>query len=168
MVHSQITNYVIVKADSTASHHSSAHCDAKVLTNVFPDRNPTTAILSNTASIKSVKQGRLPFPYLSKNATCTKIFKNLNHSLISLGQLCNNGCSIIINKNILKLTKNNNTIMNGICSASSDNLWDTKLPIYTNNIISIEIQRQIIITIRLQILYYVSNLNSEFLCLSFK
>ena len=41
---------------------------------------------------------------------------NLNHSLISLGQLCNDGCTVPL-------------IIEGKCSTSDDGLWDIPFPL---------------------------------------
>ena len=62
--------------------------------------------------------------YLSKNESNTKIFKNLNHSLIFLGQLRYDRCNIIINKNISEVYKNNKRIINRVSRKSGYNLWD--------------------------------------------
>ena len=47
----------IAKADSATSHHFFALRDEKTLNYIKFDKNPTTAILPNTYSITSIKEG---------------------------------------------------------------------------------------------------------------
>ena len=70
---------------------------------------------------------------MSQKATNTKLFHKLNHSLISLGHLCDNNCIVILTKKDLTVVKNNETIMKGTRSTSGDGLWDIPIPpkIYT-------------------------------------
>ena len=45
-------------------------------------------------------QDYLPIPQLSTRAKSITIFKNLNHSLFSLGQLCDDDCDVLLTKKI--------------------------------------------------------------------
>ena len=89
---------------------------------------PTTTFLPDNSYIQAHLQGKLSKPFSSDKATNTKFFDNLNHSLISLGQLCDSGCTIVLTKNDLIISKNNKQILKGICNETGDGLWDTRCP----------------------------------------
>ena len=63
--------------------------------------------LPDKSQILSVQRGKLPIKGISDNATETRIFNDLNHSLISLGQLCDDDCKVILTKKKLVAYKNN-------------------------------------------------------------
>ena len=66
-----------------------------------------------------------------------------------MGQLCDDGCPITINKNILIVSKNNKKIIIGIRSKSGDNLWDIKLQIDTTKYHHTPIQQSANIILRI-------------------
>ena len=84
------------KADSAASNHYWALRDSLILDDVTEDSQGTTVTLPDKSHISSVKKGHLPIPSLSKAAKETKIFKDLNHSLISLEQSCNDDYTVVL------------------------------------------------------------------------
>ena len=124
--------YTITKGDSAASSHYFASQDKGILSHVRPNNPPTTTILPNQSCIQAHQQGNISIPSLSNKATNTKIFENLNHSLLLLGQLCDNGCTLVLTKHDLVVTKKNKQILKGIHSTTGDGLWDTPFP--QNNI----------------------------------
>ena len=65
---------------------------------------------------------------LSKHATKTYVFNNLNNSsLISLGKLADDNCTIVLDKHKINVIKNNKSILQGTRN-THDGLWDIKLP----------------------------------------
>jgi hypothetical protein len=102
-----------------------------ILDDVSDEPFGTSVTLPDKSTISSIKKGNLPFTALSPKARETKIFKDLNHSLISLGQLCDDGCKVILTKQKLFAYKNNVKILEGNRSTSGDGLWD--IPIITKN-----------------------------------
>ena len=79
---------IIAKGDSAASNHYWALRDSIILDNVSDDDNAPSVTLPDKSTITAIQRGNIPVPNLSSNATETKVFADLNHSLISLGQLC--------------------------------------------------------------------------------
>ena len=69
------------------------------MTQKFYNISTKTIILPNNSYIKAYQQGNLPILNLSSKAKNTKIFNRLNHSLISLGQLSDDGYTIVLKKN---------------------------------------------------------------------
>ena len=120
---------IITKGDSAASNHYFALRDAEVLDNVHFDDPPTSVLLPDSSSIASVANGHLPLSSsLTPTSTKTTIFPNLQSSLISLGQLCDDDCTVILDKRKLRALKNNEVILEGSRSTSGDGLWDIPLP----------------------------------------
>ena len=79
-------NYNIIrKGDSKASNHYFAINDKSTLLDVRLNNPPTTTTLSDHSTLQSTLQRDLPIKNLPTKATNTKLFNNLNHSLISLG-----------------------------------------------------------------------------------
>ena len=116
---------IIAKGDSTATSHYFASRDKNALTAVKKDTHGPTVILPDTSTLTATALGQLPFSSeLSSNAKKTAIFPNLQHSLISLDQLYNDGCEILLNKKKLYAMKNNKIILQGTCSINGDSLWD--------------------------------------------
>ena len=72
---------------------------------------------------------------LTKKAKTAYVHPALNStSLISIGQLCDDNCTAIFNKDNLKITKNNRTILKGYRNRN-DGLWDIPLmPKHQNSV----------------------------------
>ena len=92
------TRYTITKGDSAASSHYFASRDKGILSNVRQNNPPTTTILPNQSCIQAHQQGNVSIPSLSNKATNTIFFENLNHCLISIGQFCDDGCTVVLSK----------------------------------------------------------------------
>ena len=73
--------------------------------------------------------GELPLhKKLSKKAKQGHILPNLtSSSLVALGPLCDNGCTVILTDKTLTAVKDNNVILRGLWNRS-DGLWD--IPLY--------------------------------------
>ncbi len=99
--HSEIppTPTIIAKGDSGASNHYFRNIDSAVLTNQQAPFNPPKVYIPDGSALLPTVVGNLPLKPLSPSATQTYILNNLeSSSLISLGQLCNDGCIIILDK----------------------------------------------------------------------
>ena len=84
--------------------------------------------LPNDSTIQTSATGNLPIQHLSQNATKTYLLQDLNKTnLISLGQLCDDGCHILLTKKNLYVCKNKALILKGYRN-QSDGLWDITLP----------------------------------------
>ena len=88
-------------------------------------------MLPDTSTIHATEEGMLPISdLLSKAAKKTMILPNLHSSsLISLGQLCDDNCTVILTKQQLLILKKGNIILTGLRNAT-DGLWD--IPINKN------------------------------------
>ena len=95
-----------------------------VLADVEVDSIGPTVILPDTSTLTATKQGNLPIQQLSSAAKKTAVFDNLQSSLISLGQLCDDGCTVVLTKKNLIAAKDKKIILQGHRSTSGDGLWD--------------------------------------------
>ena len=88
---------IISEGDSGASTHYWQEADAACLTNVRPYNKPSV-ILPDSDTIAPLKKGVLPLssklPIAAKMTTVLPYLKN--SSLISLGQVCDDKCTVIL------------------------------------------------------------------------
>ena len=116
---------IIAKGDSAASNHYFTLRDATVLNSVRTEPIGTSVILPDQSSLTSVASAHLPLSTeFTPAATHTEIFDNLQSSLISLGQLCDDNCTVVLNKEKLFAIKNDRVVLRGERSKSGDGLWD--------------------------------------------
>ena len=105
-------NFIIAKGDSGASKHYFTHADTKVLQNVTP-LTSTKVILPDNSMLTSSHVGMLPIKckHLSQQAKSATVLKNLkSSSLISLGQLCDDNCNVILTKEKIQIVKDNEIV----------------------------------------------------------
>ena len=99
---------VIAKGDSGATKHYWRPKDKDVLNDLelFQGAKVT---LPNNVSIQSTEKGNIPFSAkLSASAKDASILPGLeSSSLVSLGQLCDDDCEILLNKKSLFVIKEN-------------------------------------------------------------
>ena len=88
-------NTIVAKGDSGATRHCFSTNTEHLLTNFGPTN--TSIILPNNEKISAYATAHLPIKNFSKNATKTYLLKDLkNTNLISLGQLCDDGCYVLL------------------------------------------------------------------------
>ena len=123
-------NQYSIKADSGASSHSFCKTDEKYLTNVTKLSEGPNCKLPDGTIIKPKEIGFLNgFDGLSNCAKRTYIHPLLkNTSLISIGQLCDDGCTATFNRESLQVKKNEKLILQGFRNYQ-DGLWDIPMPI---------------------------------------
>ena len=93
--------------------------------NVCPDPNGPIVTLPNDKTIRATHTGHLRFAtHLSPQAIKTSLFPNLHNNLISIGQLCNDGCMVTFNKSKIAISKNSQTLFCGHRSTTGDGLWN--------------------------------------------
>lgn len=101
------------KGDCTASHHYVRPSDVNVLTNVRKYAGQSVT-LPDGDKIAPSHQGELPVQGLSQEARTATVLPRLKSStLLSLGQLCDDGCSILLTKTHLYGTKDKRVILAG-------------------------------------------------------
>ena len=122
----------MAKGDSAASSHYWRDQDKTVLNNIKNCIGPSV-LLPNNELISSTSRGQLPLSSDLSNAAKTAMIlpKLTSSSLISLGQLCDDDCAILLNKNTLLAIKNNKIILKGTRNPH-DKLWD--IPIQKQSI----------------------------------
>ena len=116
---------VTIKADTGATHHYFRTADKHLLQNISPTVSSKSVRLPNNTIIRATEQGRLPIhSSLNLNTETVQILPKLtNTSLLSIGQLCDQGCLAVFHKKFLKFFKDNNVILEGIRN-KVDGLWD--------------------------------------------
>ena len=99
------TQTIIAKGDSGASQHCFALNSQNALKNVIQVPRPNI-ILPNQEKIQAVAIVNIPIKNFSKQATTTYLLKDLTDTnLVSLGQLCDDDCHILLTKKKLHLYK---------------------------------------------------------------
>ena len=126
----------MAKGDSAASGNYFTVQDAHVLLGVKREQGPLVTLPDNDV-ISSTQSGHLPTPDLPPLATKTAILPRLaSSSLVSLPQLCDNGCQVLLTSTDLHDVKNgkfvldNNQghqVLHGTRNAI-DRLWDIEVP----------------------------------------
>ena len=113
----------------TTSHFLSVN--APIL-NKRPTNNPVTVVLPNGQTIKSSHDCDIVWTILPPNARSARILPRLaNHSIISVVQLFDAGCTIIIDNNkCLVIYKNTNILEGKKCPTT--NLWFVPLKLSTD------------------------------------
>ena len=125
---------IVAKADSGATNHYWRDIDKKVLNNIKPFDGPNVT-LPNNSSLKSNEEGEIPLsPLLSSKAQKTSIIPGLkSSSLISLGQIADDGCTIVLNNRKLFALKKKEIVLEGNRNFY-DGLWD--IPIRKSNLVA--------------------------------
>ena len=130
---------IIAKGDSGASRHCFSTTSTKILNDIGP-APITSIILPNNQEISAHATAHIPIPQFSKNATKTYLLQELkNTNLISLGQLCDDGCYVLSTQKKLYVCKNKKILLQGSRNIS-DGLWGITLP--QNNQLQLEKSKQ--------------------------
>lgn len=121
------TTPIVAKADSGASQHYIPLSYKNALLNTKNTAGPTVH-LADDSTMQATATGILPLTTeLTTNAKSAHIFKELKSPLLSLGQLCDDGCEIKLSSTKLTALKNNNIILQGYRN-HHDGLWDVPIP----------------------------------------
>ena len=97
---SNVTDYCVAKGDTGAISHSWMKQDRNVLKTIKKVRNISVQLPNNSTITSSEKvESPLPASFSSKAKSATILPQLRSSNLISLGQLCDDGCNIILNKN---------------------------------------------------------------------
>ena len=93
--------------------------------NVCPDPNGPIVTLSNNETIRTTHKDDLPFAtHLSPQVTKVSHFPYLHNNLISVGQLCDNGCTVTFDKTKMTVSNNSKPLFYGHISTTGDGLWN--------------------------------------------
>lgn len=116
----------IAKGDSGATRTYLTPEHATLLQNTQRNDN-IEVVLPNNDTLKSTTSGELNIPELSTMGRQAYVLNGLNNSLISLGQLADDNCTIILTKKELQVFKSYKKILHGFRN-NNDGLWDIPLP----------------------------------------
>ena len=88
------THAIVAKGDSAATNHYLIESDATCLKNIKPN-HLVNVTLPNSVAMSLNKQGELPLSDDAsvKGKTTLALLDLTSSSLVSLGQLCNDGCN---------------------------------------------------------------------------
>ena len=129
----QLNNNIIAKGDSAASKHHWRESNRSGLSHVYPYSGPFITLPDADTVAQSNKGILSLLSQLSNKAqTATSLQQLQSSSLVSLGQICDDACTIILDKNKLIAIKDNNIQCkynkNGIILEGRrnviDGLWD--------------------------------------------
>ena len=124
---------IIAKGDSGASAHCFAYSSKNQLINVHHANGPEIS-LPNQQKIKTTATANIPFRQFSHAATKTYLLKDLQKTnLISLGQLCDDNCFVVLTKKKLYVCKDKQLLLQGYRN-QDDGLWDITIDQKQNNI----------------------------------
>ena len=103
-----------LKGDSGASSHFTREEDQHCLENVVNATGPMIT-MPDAGTLQANKHGTLPLPsILSSAATIATIVPGLKfYSMLSLGQLCGNGCNVLLNKQKMYAIKDKEVVIEG-------------------------------------------------------
>ena len=115
----------IAKADSGASNNYWRNEDMSVLNNVKDTRDGPTVQLPNNETVITTRTENIPLESsLRDHSKNSHIFDGLHiASFISLGQLCDNDCVAILDKNEIIILKGKTLILKGHRNKTYG-LWD--------------------------------------------
>ena len=117
---------IIAKGDSGASAHCFAYSSKNHLINVHHAAGPEIA-LPNQQKITTTATANIPLKQFSNAATKTYLLKDLQKTnLISLGQLCDDNCYVVLTKKKLYVCKDKKLLLQGYRNRD-DGLWDITL-----------------------------------------
>ena len=120
------SNFITTKADSGATKHYFRPQDMACLQQIEQTQGPSV-FLPNMETITSTHTGLLPYDSLTTQAKTANILPQLHSaSLLSLGQLCNDNCKILLHKKFMHIFQNNTKILHGMRNYT-DGLWDINL-----------------------------------------
>ena len=114
--------------DTGATHHFfSSHptpLDKQQLTNVRPTTNGISVLLPNHDRIQATHKAKLKLPHLPPAAKEVHVFPSLaSGSLMSIGQLCDSGCTATFTNTSAIVTHNGKPVITGLRNPTSK-LWE--------------------------------------------
>ena len=123
------SSYTLAKVDSGASNHYFKPQDLSYLKNVTPEDSTTQVSLPDSSTLQATHKGYLQFPSpINRQATQTIILPTLHNNLLSVGQLCDDNCTVTFNKHKINIYKNGELLLQGFRSQNGDGLWDLPIP----------------------------------------
>ena len=86
--------------------------------------NPITVITANNNAMKSTHTAELDLPTLPKAARTGHIIPDLgNMTLVTIGQMCDAGCTVQFDKSTVTIRYQGEDVLHGVRSPATNNLW---------------------------------------------
>ena len=125
LAHNHLCKPIIL--DTGATHHfynmPVSTTTAPHLRNITPTSDGIEVLLPNSTTIKSTHQANINLPSLPTSATSVHLFPSLaSGSLLSIGQLCDSGCSATFTKTDAIVTRNSIPVLRGLRHPATS-LW---------------------------------------------
>ena len=131
-VHTSHPVPLILKGDSGATNHYISSTSISALRHIKQNNGVKVSLPDNTI-LQSTHTGNLPLKHLSTAATTAHILPGLqNNSLLSLGQLGDDGCMILLSRQYMHVFKIFELILKGFRN-NIDGLWDVPLQLHPND-----------------------------------
>ena len=126
--------YKIVKGDSGASTHFFRKEDKDCLQDLRPNTSSPSVTLPDKTTLTPTHTGTLKIsPHLSTRAQTATVLPGLkSSSLISMGQLCDDNCNVLLTKTNMYAIKKDDLVLRGVRNPR-DGLWDIPIPTTINN-----------------------------------
>ena len=124
-INNNITQKFTAKADSGCTSHFFPLVP-KICNSIRKSDNNLNVVLPNNEIITSNVQGLIPIEGVSEKAKTTRLFPNIRAALISLGQLCDDDCTVTLRKNDMQVFRKDKLILEG--SRNHNNgMWEIQL-----------------------------------------
>ena len=116
-----------MKLDSGATKHFFGKDHLRFLSNIKSLKNGPTATLPNGHIVQATHEGTINIKSnLTPEASQVLVFPNLtNESLVSIGQLCDDGCIVLFTKKYAYICKEKKLVATGYRNPF-DGLWDLR------------------------------------------
>ena len=110
-------------ADTGSTGHYMAISDAQWLTNMQPTSRGIEVNLPDGSTIKSTHTASLDLPSLPAAAQVAHVFPGLTGSLLSIGVLCDFGCTAVYDATSVTIYRDSQVVLTGVRSPDTHNLW---------------------------------------------
>ena len=108
-----LSNFINIKQEAYLDSGCTSHflASTAVCKNKRNGQLPVNVILPNGGGIESTTTAHALLPGVSNRGRTARVFDEMNVNLISVGQLCDDGCTVTFTANKANVIKNNQTIM---------------------------------------------------------
>ena len=108
----------MAKADTGTSQHYFKSSDTAIIQHIKAGKNESVIQLPDSSTVRATHVGTLPLnksltPRAKKVQILTKLMNTL---LLSIGKFCDDNCVALFSKYALKVFKNNELVIQGICN----------------------------------------------------
>jgi hypothetical protein len=102
--------------------------NSKLVGNKTPDQNPITVAVANGEFVTSTHIAELLIPALPPSARVIRLFPGMTDILVSMGLMCDHGCTAIFYKLYCLILFQGKVILTGTRNKDTNYLWTLDLP----------------------------------------